>query len=169
MHYRNVTLSTRVSAAQKAEYVRLAAKYNVSVSEWALTLIEHHKNDYGTIGEPTPKEVKLERALELKNKEIQKLKAQRDTTDEFAANMQQRSNKAIHDRDESNYALKQALVDVEKYKSHLKIAESLIGTEKTKKTKNKSLITPISVGMTTVLAVMIFGNKIRYKKEPQVF
>ena len=43
MHYRNVTLSTRVSAAQKAEYVRLAAKYNVSVSEWALTLIEHHK------------------------------------------------------------------------------------------------------------------------------
>ena len=71
MHYRNVTLSTRVSAAQKAEYVRLAAKYNVSVSEWALTLIEHHKNDYGTIGEPTPKEVKLERALELKNKDFE--------------------------------------------------------------------------------------------------
>ena len=161
MHYRNVTLSTRVSAAQKAEYVRLAAKYNVSVSEWALTLIEHHKNDYGTIGEPTPKEVKLERALELKNKEIQKLKAQRDTTDEYAANMQQRSNKAIHDRDESNYALKQALVEVEKYKSHLKIAESLIGTERPKETNNKSIITPISVGMTTILAIVIFGNKIR--------
>ena len=44
---------------------------------------------------PTPKEVKLERALELKNKEIQKLKAQRDTTDEYASNMQQRSNKAM--------------------------------------------------------------------------
>ena len=159
MHYRNVTLSTRVSAAQKAEYVRLAAKYKVSVSEWALTLIEHHKNDYGTIGEPTPKEVKLERALELKNKEIQKLKAQRDTTDEYASNIQQRSNKAIHDRDESNYALKQALVEVEKYKSHLKIAESLIGTEKTKKNKNKSLITPISVGMTTILAIVLFGRR----------
>jgi predicted RNase H-like nuclease (RuvC/YqgF family) len=159
MHYRNVTLSTRVSAAQKAEYVRLAAKYDVSVSEWALTLIEHHKNDYGTIGEPTPKEVKLERALELKNKEIQKLKAQLDTTDEYAANMQQRSNKAIHDRDESNYGLKQALVEVEKYKSRLKIAESLIGTEKPKKMKNKSLITPISVGITTILAVLIFGRK----------
>ena len=161
MHYRNVTLSTRVSAAQKAEYVRLAAKYNVSVSEWALTLIEHHKNDYGTIGEPTPKEVKLERALELKNKEIQKLKAQRDTTDEYASNMQQRSNKAIHDRDESNYALKQALVEVEKYKSRLKIAESLIGSGRPEKNNNKSIITPISVGITTILAVMIFGNKIR--------
>jgi predicted RNase H-like nuclease (RuvC/YqgF family) len=159
MHYRNVTLSTRVSAAQKAEYVRLAAKYNVSVSEWALTLIEHHKNDYGTIGEPTPKEVKLERALELKNKEIQKLKAQRNTTDEYAANMQQRSNKAIHDRDESNYALKEALVEVEKFKSRLKIAESLIGTERPKETNKKSLITPTSVGMTTILAVLIFGRR----------
>ena len=159
MHYRNVTLSTRVSAAQKAEYVRLAAKYNVSVSEWALTLIEHHKNDYGTIGEPTPKEVKLERALELKNKEIQKLKAQRDTTDEYASNMQQRSNKAIHDRDESNYALKQALVEVEKCKSRLKIAESLIATEGPKETNKKSLITPISVGITTILAIVIFGRK----------
>ena len=159
MHYRNVTLSTRVSAAQKAEYVRLAAKFNVSVSEWALTLIEHHKNDYGTIGEPTPKEVKLERALELKNKEIQKLKAQRDTTDEYASNMQQRSNNAINDRDESNYALKQALIKVEKYKSRLKIVESLIATERPKENNNKSLITPISVGMTTILAIVIFGRR----------
>ena len=159
MHYRNVTLSTRVSAAQKAEYVRLATKYNVSVSEWALTLIEHHKNDYGTIGEPTPKEVKLERALELKNKEIQKLKAQLDTTDEYAANMQQRSNKAIHDRDESNYALKQALIEVEKYKSRLKIVESLIGTEIPKVNNKKSLITPISVGITTILAIVLFVRR----------
>ena len=158
MHYRNVTLSTRVSAAQKAEYVRLAAKYNVSVSEWALTLIEHHKNDYGTIGEPTTKEVKLERALELKNNEIQKLKAQRDTTDEYAANMQQRSNKAIHDRDESNYALKEALVEAEKYKKRLKIAESLIGTERPKETVDSSLINPIFVGLVSILAVVVFGK-----------
>ena len=106
MHYRNVTLSTRVSAAQKAEYVKLAGKYNISISEWALTLIEHHKNDYGTIGDPTPKEVKLERAIQLKNKQIQKLKAQRDTTDEYAASMQKRSNQAVTDRDDSNLCLK---------------------------------------------------------------
>ena len=160
MHYRNVTLSTRVSAAQKAEYVRLAAKYNVSVSEWALTIIENFKNDYGTIGQPTPKELKLERALELKNKEIQKLKAQRDTSDEFIAQMQDRSNKAIHDRDESNYALKQALVEVEKYKSRLKIAESLIGSGRPKETNNKSILTPISVGITTILVVAIFGRRL---------
>jgi len=72
---------------------------------------------------------------------------------------QQRSNKAIHERDESNYALKQALIEVEKYKSRLKIAESLIGSERPKKTNNKSLITPISVGVTTILAIVIFGRR----------
>ena len=158
MHYRNVTLSTRVSATQKAEYVKLAGKHNISVSEWALTLIEHHKNDYGTIGNPTPKEVKLSRELDLKNKENQKLKAQRDTTDEYAASMQKRSNKAIHDRDESNYALKEALVEAEKYKKRLKIAESLIGTERPKETVDSSLINPIFVGLVSILAVVVFGK-----------
>ena len=103
--------------------------------------------------------MKLERALELKNKEIQKLKAQRDNSDEFSAQMQERSNKAIHDRDESNYALKQALIEVNKYKSRLKIAEALIGKERPKETNNKSLLTPISVGITTILAVVIFGKR----------
>ena len=159
MHYRNITLSTRVSAAQKAEYVKLAGKYNISISEWALTLIEHHKNDYGTIGEPTPKEVKLERALDLKNKEIQKLKAQRDTTDEYAASMQKRSNQAVIDRDDSNYALKGALVEVEKYKKRLKIAESLIGLEKPKKTDRSLNVNSISLGLITILSMALFNKK----------
>ena len=159
MQYRNVTLSTRVSAAQKAEYVKLAGKFKISLSEWVLTLIEHHKNGYGTIGDPTAKEVKLERALQLKNKEIQKLTAQRDTTDEYAASMQKRSNQAVTDRDESNYALKQALVEVEKYKKRLKIVESLIGSERPTVNNKKSLTTPISVGITTILAIVIFGRR----------
>jgi antitoxin component YwqK of YwqJK toxin-antitoxin module len=83
---------------------------------------------------------------------------QRDTTDEYAANMQKRSDKAIHDRDESTYALKEALVEVEKYKGRLKIAESLIGSGRPKESNNKSLITPISVGMTEILAIVIFGK-----------
>ena len=159
MHYRNVTLSTRVSVAQKAEYVKLAGKFNISISEWALTLIEHNKNDYGTIGDPTPKEVKLEREIQLKNKQIQKLTAQRDTTDEYAASMQKRSNQAVTDRDDSNYALKEALVEVEKYKKRLKIAESLIGSGRPKEINKKSSITPISVGITTILAIVLFGKR----------
>jgi hypothetical protein len=72
---------------------------------------------------------------------------------------QERSNKVSHDRDESNYALKEALVEVEKYKSRLKTVESLIGSERPKESKKKSLITPISVGMTTILAIVIFGRR----------
>jgi len=161
MHYRNITLSTRVSAAQKAEYVKLAGKFNISLSEWLLTLIEHHKNGYGTIGDPTPKEVKLDREIQLKNKQIQKLKAQRDTTDEYAASMQKRSNQAVTDRDDSNYALKEALVEVEKYKKRLKIAESLIGIEKPTETNNNYLINPVSVGLASILAVVVFGRTFR--------
>ena len=158
IHYRNVTLSTRVSAAQKAEYVKLAGKFNISISEWALTLIEHHKNDYGTIGDPTPKEVKLDREIQLKNKQIQKLKAQRDTTDEYAASMQKRSNQAVTDRDDSNFALKEALVEVEKYKKRLKIAESLVGLEKPTETNSNYLINPVSVGLASILAMVVFGR-----------
>jgi len=51
------------------------------------------------------------------------------------------------------------LVEVEKYKNHLKIAESLIGSGRPKETNKKSLITPISVGMTTILAIVIFGRR----------
>jgi len=72
---------------------------------------------------------------------------------------QERSNKVIHDRDESNYALKEALVEVEKYKSRLKIVESLIGTEIPKVNNKKSLITPISVGITTILAIVLFVRR----------
>ena len=73
--------------------------------------------------------------------------------------MQQRSNKAIHDRDESNYALKQALIEVKKYKSRLKIAESLIESGRPEENNKKPLITPISVGINTILAVVIFGRR----------
>ena len=104
------------------------------------------------------KEVKLERALQLKNKEIQKLKAQRDTTDEYAASMQKRSNQAVTDRDDSNFALKEALVEVEKYKKRLKIAESLIGMEKPKESNSNYLINPVSVGLASILAVVVFGR-----------
>ena len=72
--------------------------------------------------------------------------------------MQKQSNKAIHNRDNSNYTLKKVLVEVEKYKSRLKIAKSLIGTDKPKETVNSSLMNPIYVGLAAILAVVIFGK-----------
>lgn len=133
MHYRNITLSTRVSAAQKAEYVKIAASHGISPSEWMASVIEMNKFSYGKIGDPTPLEIKQKRENELLKKQLKKAIAQRDTSDEYGANMQERSNKAVRDRDDSNYAMKVAIAEKEKFKRRLNAIESLIGREKPKK------------------------------------
>ena len=71
MHYRNITLSTRVSAAQKAEYVKIASSHDISVSEWMASVIEMNKFSYGKIGDPTPLEIKQKRENELLKKQLQ--------------------------------------------------------------------------------------------------
>ena len=131
--YRNITLSTKVSAAQKAEYVKIAASHGISPSEWMVTIIETNKHSYGKANDPTPNEIKQKRENELLKKQLQKTIVQRDTSDEYAANMLDRSNKAVRERDESNYALKVALAEKEKFKRRLNAIESLMGREKPKK------------------------------------
>ena len=157
--YRNITLSTRVSVAQKADYSKIAAQHHISVSEWVLSVLEMNKNSYRTIGDPTPKEVKLERKIELLEKKVQKLLVQRDTADQYAADMQERSNKAVKDADASNYALKEALVDVERNKKKLVFVETLIGKEKPKEEGRESNINTISIAVTTIAAAILFGRK----------
>ena len=160
MHYRNITLSTRVSAAQKAEYVKIAASHNISVSEWMASVIEMNKFSYGKIGDPTPLEIKQKRENELLKKQLQKTKVQRDTSEEYAANMLDRSNKAVREHDESNYALKVALTENDKLKRRLNAIESLMSKERQ---DNKVDIRPeetIAFGVLTVMTVILFGKKI---------
>ena len=159
MHYRNITLSTRVSAAQKAEYVKISASHNISVSEWMASVIEMNKFSYGKIGDPTPNEIKQKRENELLKKQLQKTIVQRDTSDEYAANMQERSNKAVRDRDESNYALKVAVTENDKLKRRINAIESLMGRERT---VNKVDIHPeetIGFSVLTILTVVLLGFK----------
>ncbi|MDA9202456.1 hypothetical protein N9O58_06135, partial [Flavobacteriaceae bacterium] len=157
--YRNITLSTRVSAAQKAEYVKIAAGHNISVSEWMASVIEMNKFSYGKIGDPTPLEIKQKRENELLKKQLQKTIVQRDTSDEFAANMLDRSNKAVRERDESNYAAKEAIVEKEKFKRRINAIESLMGRERP---ANKVDIRPeetIGFSVLTILTVVLLGFK----------
>ena len=122
-----------------------------------LTIIETNKHSYGKANDPTPNEIKQKRENELLKKQLQKTIVQRDTSEEYAANMLDRSNKAVRERDESNYALKVALVEKEKFKRRLNAIESLMGKEKSKETESGSFINPISVSLTTILAIVIFG------------
>jgi len=159
MHYRNITLSTRVSAAQKAEYVKIASSHDISVSEWMASVIEMNKFSYGKIGDPTPLEIKQKRENELLKKQLNKAIAQRDTSDEYGANMQERSNKAVRERDESNYALKVALAEKEKFKRRLNAIESLMAKERP---ANKVDIRPeetIAFGLLTILSIVVFQVK----------
>ena len=159
MHYRNITLSTRVSAAQKAEYVKIAASHNISVSEWMASVIEMNKFSYGKIGDPTPLEIKQKRENELLKKQLQKMIVQRDTSEEYAANMLDRSNKAVRKRDESNYALKVTLTENDKLKRRINAIESLMGKERQ---ANKVDIRPeetIDFSVLTILTVVLLGFK----------
>ncbi len=122
-----------------------------------LTIIETNKNSYGKANDPTPNEIKQQREIELLKKQLKKAIAQRDTSDEYGANMQERSNKAVRDRDDSNYAMKVAIAEKEKFKRRLNAIESLMGKEKSKETESGSFINPISVSLTTILAIVIFG------------
>jgi len=158
MHYRNITLSTRVSAAQKSEFVKIAESHGVSPSEWMLTIIETNKHSYGKANDPTPNEIKQKRENELLKKQLQKTIVQRDTSEEYAANMLDRSNKAVRERDESNYALKVAVTENDKLKRRINAIESLMGKGKPKETKSGSFINPISVSLTTIFAIILFGR-----------
>lgn len=161
IHYRNITLSTRVSAAQKAEFVKIAESHGVSPSEWMLTIIETNKHSYGKANDPTPNEIKQQREIELLKKQVQKTIVQRDTSDEYAANMLDRSNKAVRERDESNYALKVTLTENDKLKRRINAIESLMGKGKPKETESGSLITPVSIGLGSILAIIFFGSRFR--------
>ena len=159
MHYRNITLSTRVSAAQKAEYVKIAASHGISPSEWMASVIEMNKFSYGKIGDPTPLEIKQKRENELLKKQLKKAIAQRDTSDEYGANMQERSNKAVRDRDDSNYAMKVAIAEKEKFKRRLNAIESLMAKERQTSEVDIRPEETIGFSVLTILTVVLLGFK----------
>ena len=123
------------------------------------SVIEMNKFSYGKIGDPTPLEIKQKRENELLNKQLQKTIVQRDTSEEYAANMLDRSNKAVRERDESNYAAKEAIVEKEKFKRRINAIESLMGRERP---ANKVDIRPeetIGFSVLTILTVVLLGFK----------
>jgi DNA-directed RNA polymerase subunit F len=73
--------------------------------------------------------------------------------------MQERSNKAVRDRDDSNYAMKVAIADNDKLKRRINAIESLMGKERT---ANKVDIRPeetIGFSVLTILTVVLLGFK----------
>ena len=96
---RNITLSTKVTAEQKAEFTKIAAKHNISLSEWSASLLEIHKNSYDKIGDPTLRETALEMEIQKKEREIKRLKAHLESADHKVQVEMKRADNAITRRD----------------------------------------------------------------------
>jgi len=114
-----MTLSTKVSARQKSEYVKLASQNGISVSEWVACIIESNKNKYGTEGDPTKREIELEKEIESIRKKNVRLKKDRESADYRVSLEMNRAGKAIEERDEIRYQLKEKIVENDMLKNKI--------------------------------------------------
>lgn len=96
---RNITLSTKVTAEQKAEFAKIASKHNITLSEWSASLLEIHKDSYDKVGDPTERENALEMEIQKKEREIKRLKAHLESADHKAQVEMKRADNAITRRD----------------------------------------------------------------------
>ena len=114
-----MTLSTKVSARQKSEYVKLASQNGISVSEWVACIIESNKNKYGKEGDPTKREIELEKEIESIRKKNVRLKKDRESADYRVSLEMNRARKAIEERDEIRYQLKEKIVENDMLKNKI--------------------------------------------------
>ena len=111
-NYRNITLSTKVCANQKAEYVKIAKENGITLSEWIGSTIEINKHNYGKEGDPTKREIELEKEIESIRKKNARLIKDRESGDYRVAMEMKRADKAINERDEIRYQLKEMSAQV---------------------------------------------------------
>ena len=114
-----MTLSTKVSARQKSEYVKLASQKGISVSEWVACIVESNKNKYGKEGDPTKREIELEKEIESIRKKNVRLQKDRESADYRVSLEMKRADKAIEERDEIRYQLKEKIVENDMLKNKI--------------------------------------------------
>jgi hypothetical protein len=105
--YRNMTISLKVAAEEKIMLKRLAEKYNVTLSEFLYNIVMCFKGLYAFIGRLTPREEKLAENLRLEKKKNAKMEIRTENA-EFRVEMEMnRADKAIHEKDELTFLLKE--------------------------------------------------------------
>ena len=105
--YRNMTISLKVAAEEKIILKRLAEKYNVTLSEFLYNIVMCFKGLYAFIGRLTPREEKMAENLRKEKKKNDKLSVQSENA-EFRVRMEMdRADKAIREKDELTFLLKE--------------------------------------------------------------
>ena len=158
---RNITLSIKVTAEQKAEFTKIATKHNISLSEWSASILEINKDSYDKIGDPTLRETVLEDKIRKQEQQIKRLEAKLESADHKVQVELIRADNAIERRDTSILNLKKMKSEYSKLKEEFD--EALQKNNNPEKTKlsyneNRAIILP-----TIGLASLIFGLLLRTK------
>ena len=158
---RNITLSIKVTAEQKAKFTKIATKHNISLSEWSASILEINKDSYDKIGDPTLRESALEDKVRKQEQQIKRLEAKLESADHKVQVELIRADNAIERRDASILNLKKMQSEYSKLK--VEFDEALLQNKNQEKTTlgyndNKAIILP-----TIGLASLIFGLLLRTK------
>jgi hypothetical protein len=126
--YRNMTISTKVSAEQKAELVQLAKKLGITFSEFICTLIITYMYKYGKSNDPTERELILEEELRKVHLKIKRMEIDKESADYKVEMEIERAQKAVDEKDELRFQLKEMLTELTSTKeecglSNVKIAQ----------------------------------------------
>lgn len=158
---RNITLSIKVTAEQKAKFTKIATKHNISLSEWSASILEINKDSYDKIGDPTLRESALEDKVRKQEQQIKRLEAKLESADHKVQVELIRADNAIERRDASILNLKKMQSEYSKLK--VEFDEAILQNKNQEKTAlgyndNKAIILP-----TIGLASLIFGLLLRTK------
>ena len=124
--YRNMTISLKVAAEEKIILKRLAEKYNVTLSEFLYNIVMCFKGLYAFIGRLTPREEKMAENLRKEKKKNDKLSLQSENA-EFRVRMEMdRADKAIREKDELTFLLKEQKAINADQLEELEIANDII-------------------------------------------
>lgn len=161
LNNRNITLSTKVTAEQKAIFTNIALKHNISLSEWMASLLEIHKDSYDKIGDPTVREIALEDKNRRLEQKIKKLIATLESADHRVKVEMERSDNAVSKRDDAILNLKKLQVEYSKLKAEL---ENLLLQKNVKEksaliyNKNNNMILP-TIGLASIILGLIIGKR----------
>ena len=134
--HRNMVISTKVSAAQKVELLRLAEMHGVTLSDFVNITVENYKYQFGYIGQDNPEVDKLKKEIKTKERKISRLEANLENADHFADQMLQKKENTEKERDEFRYSVREYAADNDKLKQACSNKDEIIEDLKAELKKN---------------------------------
>jgi predicted RNase H-like nuclease (RuvC/YqgF family) len=104
--YRNMTVSTKLTPAEKIELASIADRYKITPSELYYSLIISFKDHYEYIGRETPIEQKLKEQLQKEEKHVKLLKVKLENSKYHLETERKRAVEIYNDRDEYHHLTK---------------------------------------------------------------